>query len=142
MLLSVRRATRSAKAGRPILVGGGVTLVHEPEFELWLEWEAIESSDVFAPWDNDDPEDDWFIMQVRLPDGRYYALNVWTYGSLERAHQADVKTGDNLGGAYLLPPDLFVARRDRTLLEGVVRDILRTGVPETWQLLEADEDTE
>lgn len=116
--------------------------MHEPEFELWLEWEAINSSDVFEPWDNDDPEDDFFIVQVRLPDGRYYALNVWTYRSLERAHQENVKYGDNLGGAYLLPPDLFVARRDRSLLEAVVRDILRTGAPESWQLLEADEDAE
>ncbi len=119
-----------------------MTLVNEPEFELWLEWEAIESSDVFAPWDNDDPEDDFFNMHVRLPGGRYYALNVWTYRFLERAHQENLKTGDNLGGAYLIPPDLFVARRDRTLLEGVVRDILRTGVPESWQLLKVDEDTE
>ncbi len=115
--------------------------MHEPEFKLWLEWEQFAASDVFAPWDHDDPEDDFFNMQVRVPGGRYYALNVWTYRMLERAHQADLKTGDHLGGAYLLPPDLFVARRDRSLLEAVVRDILQIGVPETWQL-EVDEDAE
>ena len=111
-----------------------MTLVNEPKFELWLEWEHGEA------WNND-PEDDFFNMTVRLPGGRFYGLNVWTYRFLERARQEDLKTGDNLGGAYLLPPDLFVARRDRSLLETVVRDILRTGVPETWQL-EVDEDTE
>jgi hypothetical protein len=110
-----------------------VTLVNEPEFDLWLEWEHFES------WDNDDPEDDFFNMQVRLAGGRYYALNVWTFRMLERACQEDLKTGDHLGGAYLHPPDLFVARRDRSLLEEVVRDILRNGVPETWHL-EVDED--
>jgi hypothetical protein len=118
-----------------------VTLVKEPEFELWLEWEAIESSDVFAPWDSDDPEDDFFNMEVRLPDGRFYGLNVWTYRFLERAQQENQKTGDYLGGAYLIPPDLFVARRDRSLLEEVVRDILQTGVPASWQL-EVAEDAE
>ena len=113
----------------------------EPEFELWLEWENLESSDVFAPWDNDDPKDAFFNMGVRLLGGRFYGLNVWTYRFLERAHQEDEKTGENLGGAYLLPPDLFVARRDRPLLEAVVRDILRTGVPASWQL-EVAEDAE
>jgi hypothetical protein len=102
--------------------------VNEAEFQLWLEWEHSES------WDNDDSDDDFFNMEVRLPGGRSYGLNVWTYGMLESAHQADVKTGEHLGGAYLLPPDLFVARRDRSLLEAVVRDILRTGVPEGWRL--------
>jgi hypothetical protein len=98
-----------------------VTTVNDPEFHLWLEWEH------FASWDTDDPDDDFFNMGVRLPDGRGYGLNVWTYRMLERAHQADMKMGDNLGGAYLLPPDLFVAWRDRSLLEAVVRDILVTG---------------
>ncbi len=62
-----------------------------------------------------------------MRDGRRYGLNVWTYRMLERAHQADLTTGDHLGGAYLFPPDLFVARRDRSLLEAVVRDILASG---------------
>jgi hypothetical protein len=88
--------------------------VNEPEFQLWLEWEHFES------WDNDN-SDDFLNMEVRLTGGRSYGLNVWTYGMLESARQADVKTGEHLGGAYLLPPDLFVARRDRSLLEQASR---------------------
>ena len=45
----------------------------------------------------------FFNMEVRLPGGRSYSLNVWTYGMLERARQADGKTREHLGGAYLLP---------------------------------------
>jgi hypothetical protein len=105
-----------------------VTRVNEPEFQLWLEWEHFES------WDNDNSDDDFFNTEVRLPGGRSYGSNVWPYGMLKRARRADGKTGQHLGGAYLLPPDLFVARRDRSLLEAVVRDILRTGVPESWRL--------
>lgn len=110
-----------------------MTVVDKSEFELWLEWEHVQS------WDNDDPEDDFFNMQVHLPSGSYYALNVWTYRMLERAHRENQKIDDNLGGDYILPPDLFVARRDRSLLEAVVRQILRNGVPTHWKL-EVDED--
>ena len=99
-----------------------------PDFELWLEWEHFES------WDSDDPEDDFFNVEVQMPDGRRYGLNVWTYRMLERAHREDLETGDHLGGAYLFPPDLFVARRDRALLEAVVRDILASGqIPAEWR---------
>jgi hypothetical protein len=103
-----------------------VTRVNEPEFQLWREWEHFES------WDNDNSDDDFFNMEVRLPGGRSYSLNVWTYGMLERAPGGweDTRTS----GRSLPPSDLFVARRDRSLLEAVVRDILRTGVPESWRL--------
>jgi hypothetical protein len=112
-----------------------VTTIHEPEFQLWLGWEHFESCD------NDEPDDDFVNMKVRLPDGCCYSLTVWTYRTLERAHQTDVKTGTHLGGSYLFPPDLCVAQRGHSLFEAVVRDILRTGVPERWRL-EVAEDVE
>ena len=48
-----------------------MTRVNEPEFQLWLEWERFES------WDNDKSDDDFFNMEVPLPGGRSYGLNVW-----------------------------------------------------------------
>lgn len=44
----------------------------EPDFSLWLEFEAGE------PW-NSDAEDDFFNMMIHLRDGCEYALNVWTF---------------------------------------------------------------
>ena len=39
-------------------------MVEVPAFELWLEFEHWE------PKPGDDPTDDFFNMQVTLPDGR------------------------------------------------------------------------
>jgi hypothetical protein len=50
-----------------------------PTFDLWLEFEHTE------PPPGDDPTDDFANVQVRLPDGRKYALNVWTFKFLHRA---------------------------------------------------------
>ena len=50
-----------------------------PAFELWLEFEHWE------PKPDDDPTDNFFNMQVKLPDGRRYALNVWTFKFLQKA---------------------------------------------------------
>jgi hypothetical protein len=88
-------------------------------FELWLEFEHYEATPV------DDPTDDFFNMQVRLPDGRRYALNVWTFKFLQRARHPwpyEKTTGEP--ASYLLPPDLFVERRDRELLEQVIEQML------------------
>jgi hypothetical protein len=82
----------------------------EPEFQLWLEWEHFES------WDNDNSDDDFFNMEVRLPGGRSYGLNVWTYSMLERApgRWEDRRTS----GRSLPPSARLVLGAPRSLLVG------------------------
>jgi hypothetical protein len=98
-------------------------------FELWLEFEAwVENP-------QDDPADDYFNMEVTLDDGRKYALNVWTYNFLTRAIADATTSGEGLGGKYLLPPDLFVERLNRKLLEDVVSDLIAMGeMKDEWQV--------
>jgi hypothetical protein len=85
--------------------------------DLWLEFEL---------WHDDfDRDDEFFNMAVILSDGRRYALSVWTYKFLERARREDQETGENLHGAYLAAPDLFVERLDRALLETAINDMIR-----------------
>jgi hypothetical protein len=99
-----------------------------PSFEPWLEFEH------WQPSPDDDPADDFFNMIILLEDGRRYALNVWTFAYFTRALSETRVTGEALGGRYLLPPDLFVERLDRGLLEEVVGDLLRQGgLREEWR---------
>ena len=84
------------------------------EFEHWV------------PKEDDDPEDDFINMTITLSTGVKYALNVWTFKFLETARREDQQNGDNLNGKYLVPPDLFVEKLDRRLLEDVVTDMIRT----------------
>jgi hypothetical protein len=99
-----------------------------PSFELWLEFEH------WQPTPEDDPADDFFNMIIRLEDGRRYALNVWTFAYFTRALAETRATGEALSGRYLLPPDVFVERLDRGLLEEVVADLLRNGgLREEWR---------
>ncbi|MFL5339646.1 MAG: hypothetical protein ACJ8F7_05705 [Gemmataceae bacterium] len=90
-----------------------------PAFNLWLEFEHTD------PPPGDDSTDDFANVQVRLPDGRAYALNVWTFKFLYRARfpwpYAD--TGGR-PAEYVVAPDLFVERLDRPTLERVVRQLL------------------
>lgn len=96
-------------------------------FELWLEFEHWVWSET------DDPEDDFFNMMIIFPDGRKYALNVWTFKSIERARKDCRATGENLSGRYLYPPDLFIERLDRELVEEVVKDMLEHhGIKDEW----------
>ena len=107
--------------------------MNRPDFELWLEFEEMET------WDGDDPENDFFNMQIRLATGQTYALNAWTYGYVEHAHLKDEITGEPV--SYLMLPDLLVQRRERSLLETVVSDLLRLGyLREEW-LVPVDENT-
>jgi hypothetical protein len=92
-----------------------------PSFELWLEFEH------WQPSPDDDPADDSFNMIIRLEDGRRYALVVWTFGYFTRALAEIRETGEALNGRYLLPPDLFVERLDRGLMEEIVADLVRRG---------------
>ncbi len=87
-----------------------------PGFTLWLEFELWQ--------DAYDPEDAVFNMTITLSDGKYYALNVWTYSCSSRVVSEAQYWGENLAGKYMLPPDLFVARLDRALLEAVVSHLI------------------
>ncbi|MFO0604746.1 MAG: hypothetical protein U0324_16305 [Polyangiales bacterium] len=93
-----------------------------PSFELWLEFEHTQ------PREGDDPADDFCNVEVRLPDGRRYALNVWTFAHLHRAMSAQPREADATASAdYLLPPDLLVARLDRPTLARVIGRMLAAG---------------
>ena len=101
----------------------------ERQFDLWLEFEQ------WMPREGDDPEDDFFNMTVTLPDGKKYALIVWTFKYMRRAVQKCRKSGEHLRGSYLPPPDLFVERLDRHLLESVVADLItHQGLSPQWEV--------
>jgi hypothetical protein len=94
----------------------------QAQFELWLEFEHCE------PVVGDEPTDDFCNIQIRLPDGRRYALNVWTFKFLHRArHPWPYHVIEGQPAEYLVAPDLFVERLDRALLESVVADLMVTG---------------
>ena len=92
-----------------------------PTFDLWLEFELY--------IDDYDPLDDFANIQVTTPDGRRYAMNVWTYGFMGRAPYLSAGTereGEQTEAPsdYLLPPDLLVERLDRPTMERVVSRLL------------------
>ena len=92
------------------------------KFDLWLEFEH------WQPEPNDDSTEDFFNMLVTLPDGRRYALNVWTYKFIQKARYPwPYVEAVGEPEEYLLPPDLFVERLDRNLMERVVRQMLVKG---------------
>ena len=96
-------------------------------FSLWLEFEEIVQE---ADWESDR---DFSNVEVQLPDGRRYSLNVWTFGVVARIREECAETGESLGGRYLEPPDLFVERLDRGLLSEVVTDLLENdALKEEW----------
>jgi hypothetical protein len=101
----------------------------ERQFDLWLEFEH------WLPQEDDDPENDFFNMTVTLPEGKKYALNVWTFKYLSRAVQECRMSGEHRSGSYLPAPDLFVERLNRRLLEDVVADLLaRGGLSPQWEV--------
>lgn len=105
----------------------------QPHFTLWLEFEHAD----FKPWDSDD---DFCNLQVTLVDGRRYAFNVWTYAFFERARKESRESVEELHGAYLMPPDLFVDALTRSRLEEVVTQLIKTGqLPSHLQIFDNDE---
>lgn len=88
-------------------------------FKLWLEFE------VSSPWN--DLENDFANIGVDTLDGRRYGINVWTYKFLESAIKQDEKSGENLNGLYLTPPDLFVKELTRDCIESTIGDLLEKG---------------
>ena len=112
--------------------------MEDPEFELWLEFEH------WQPGPTDDPTEDFFNMLVKLPDGRRYALNVWTFKFIQKARYPWPYVEDaGESEEYLLPPDLFVEQLNRKLMEQVVRQMLERGQmkPEWLCSSEAEADT-
>jgi hypothetical protein len=105
-----------------------------PTFDLWLEFEHTG-----PPRDS---ADDFANVQVWLPDGRKYALNVWTFQFLQRA-RFPWPSADTSGrpAEYVVAPDLFVERLDRPTLERVIRRLLANGEMKVEWLCPPDEVT-
>src|SRR6478736_3068323 len=80
------------------------------QFYLWLEFEVVEPN-------NWDIENEFCNIHVDLEDGRHYGLTVWTYKFSYTAINEDKKSGQNLGGLYQKPPDLFVKELTRECIE-------------------------
>ncbi|WAS90369.1 hypothetical protein [Nannocystis punicea] len=106
-------------------------MTQSTSFDLWLEFEHWE------PLPGDDPTDEFANVVVLLPDGRRYALNVWTFQFIHRARLED---DPDVPAEYLLPPDLFVERLDRPTMERVVRQLLaRDEMRAEWLCPPSDE---
>jgi len=104
------------------------------DFTLWLEFEHVDYSaewasetDTFVTGGNWDRENEFCNVCVTLADGRYYALNVWTYAFLGTAVQQESAAGRNLAGTYQIPPDLFVRELTRECIENTIADLLNQG---------------
>ena len=91
-----------------------------PKFTLWLEFEEVEPN-------NWNIENEFCNIHVDLEDGRHYGLNIWTYKFLETSINYDKETGQNLGGLYQKPPDLFVKELTRECIEQTIQDLLKAG---------------
>lgn len=103
------------------------------DFILWLEFEEVDFSashdfvtgQIEAPdWNN---KNDFCNIHVTLADGRRYGINVWTFDFLATIVSANSASGDNLGGLYETPPDLFVRELTRECLEATIADLLKLG---------------
>ena len=90
------------------------------EYKLWLEFEEVDP----ANWDKDN---DFANIQVELPNGQLYGINVWTYKFFETTVNKNLTTGENLNGLYLTPPDLFVKELTRDCIEQTISDLLTQG---------------
>jgi len=85
------------------------------KFTLWLEFEHVDYS---TAWNSDtktfitggnwDKENECCNALVTLADDQQYGINVWTYKFLHTVVQLDGESGENLGGLYQRPADLFV----------------------------------
>ncbi len=90
------------------------------EFKLWLEFEEVDSGN----WETDN---EFANIQVNLPDGRHYGINVWTFKFLETSVKLDKENGESLNGVYQIPPDLFVKELTRDCIERTIADLLIKG---------------
>ena len=104
------------------------------EYSLWLEFE--EYADGY-PGPDVDPQCDFCNAKVTV-GSRAYALNIWTFVFLEVARRTDPARVPLAEPArYVLAPDLFVERLDRTTISHAIGDLLAAGgLPEAWRLQE------
>jgi hypothetical protein len=89
-----------------------------PNFELWLETELGTPEQVANR-----PTENFCNISITLDDGRRYAMNIWTFDFLPFArydwpHEMLTRQSP---AKYVLPPDLFVERLDRSTIEAVIR---------------------
>ncbi|GJM08344.1 MAG: hypothetical protein DHS20C11_06200 [Lysobacteraceae bacterium] len=106
-------------------------------FRLWLEFEVGEPLDQPA----NRPTQNFCNISVTLPDGRRYAMNVWTFDFLPLARYdwPYEETPDQVPAKYVLPPDLFVERLDRETIECVVAKLLENDEMDGQWLCEDEE---
>lgn len=95
------------------------------DFELWLEFETGDPGDQPA----NRGSENFANIVIKLPDGRRYCLNVWTFDFLPLARYSwpYEKNAGEIPAKYVIPPDLFVERLDRTTIQAVVSDMLAVG---------------
>jgi hypothetical protein len=87
-------------------------------FTLWLEFENC----ITEP--TDDPTHDFCNIIITLRNGKQYALNIWTFKYFDTAVRQSKNESSVLFGKFLKPPDLFVERLDRNLIEDVVGNLI------------------
>jgi hypothetical protein len=94
------------------------------DFELWLEFEI---GDPGEPGNR--ATENFTNMVITLSDGRRYCLTVWTFDFLPLARHPwpYEKNADEVPAKYVIPPDLFVERLDRTSIQAIVSDMLAAG---------------
>lgn len=91
-----------------------------PDFTLWLEFEEVDFGEY-------DIENEFCNIHVDTREGIRYGINVWTFKYLETARQLDTQEGNNAGGIYICPPDLFVKELTRPCIEKAIEDLLKRG---------------
>ncbi len=100
---------------------------------LWLEFEAVDFTSSLnfqtgqsqkVGWNN---RNDFCNIHVTLADGRRYGLTVWTFDFLATTVGHNQESGENLGGLYQEPPDLFVRELTRPCIEATIADLVQRG---------------
>ena len=75
------------------------------DFELWLETETGEPLDQPA----NRPNKNFCNAVVMLPDGRRFAINIWTFDFLPLARREWPYENENpVPAPFVIAPDLFV----------------------------------
>ena len=107
-----------------------------PQFELWLETEIGEPNHPA-----NQPQQNFCNINITFDDGRFYALNVWTFDFLPLARFSDAyeTTADATPANYILPPDLFVASLTRELITSVIIQMIANGKMKDEWLVEPED---
>ena len=75
-------------------------------------------------------------MEIKFENGERYALNVWTYNFFSKAIKEMKIQNENLNGLYLIPPDLFVEKADRRIIEDCVKDLIsNNSLKDEWKII-------